>query len=140
MTTLNLVVQDNGMLPEGLRKTVSNILHSFSGKKVKLTIIEAKEKRTLDQNSYYWGVIVPHIRKVRYDMGDPLTKDQVHEDLLEQFAPSTSCKRLDASFYSRPMRSKEMSVEQMAAYITAITGTIAEFGHPVPILEGMYAH
>lgn len=135
MTELNFHVLPNGRLPEGIKHSLGHIIPSLAGKKVRLSIGEAKEKRSLDQNAYYWSAIVPHVRKVRFDMGDPLTIEQVHEDLLAQFAPAANAKRIDGKGYSRPMRSKEMSVPEMADFLTAITACMAEFGDPVPMME-----
>lgn len=135
MNTYTFCMLETGKMPDGMRQTLANILPAFAGKKLKLTIAEAKEKRSLDQNAYYWSAIIPHVRKVRFDMGDALSIDQVHEDLLAQFAPSVRAKTADAKAYVRPMRSKEMSVPQMADFITAITACMAEFGSPVPIMD-----
>lgn len=133
MPEYNFMVQENGKLTDGSRQIMANVIAGFAGKWIKIAVCERKEKRSLDQNSYYWGVIVPHVRKVRFEMGDPLTIEQVHEDLLAQYSPSVTMKRMDGAFYTRPLRSKEMYVAEMAAYITAITETMASFGFPVPI-------
>lgn len=133
MREYNFMVGDNGKLSDASRQIMANVISTFAGKWIKIAVSERKEKRSLDQNSYYWGVIVPHVRKVRFESGDPLTAEQVHEDLLAQFAPSVTMKRLDGAIYTRPMRSKEMSVAEMATYITAITETMAAFGEPVPV-------
>ncbi len=135
MNTYSFCILPDGKLPEGMKATLANVFPSYAGKRIKLTVAEYKEKRSLNQNSYYWSAIVPHVRRVRFDMGDPLTIEQVHEDLLAQFAPSAMAKCLDGRKYARAMRSKEMSVAEMAEYITAITACMAEFGHPVPIRE-----
>lgn len=135
MTTYTFCILPDGRLPVGIKETLARVFPSFAGKKVRLSLSEAKEKRSLDQNAYYWVAIVPHVRHVRFEMGDPLSIDQVHEDLLSQFAPTVSGKTLKGNIYLRPMRSKEMSVQQMADYITAITGLMAEFGHPVTMQE-----
>lgn len=125
----------NGKMPDGMRSTLANVFPSYAGKKIKLSISEAKEKRSLDQNSYYWTAIVPYVRKARFDMGDPLSIDQVHEDLLGQFSPTIDAKKIDGSLYVRVKRSKEMNVNEMASYITAIIGFMASIGYPVPIHE-----
>lgn len=138
MNTYTFCMMPDGKLPMGMKETLANVFPSFAGKKIKLSIAEAKERRSLDQNAYYWAAIVPHVRHVRFDMGDPLSDEQVHEDLLSQFAPRKTAKRMDGSTYIRPMRSKEMSVQQMAEYITAITAMMAQFGSPVPLKEGEY--
>lgn len=135
MSTYTFCMLPDGKMPDGMRMTLSNIFPSYAGKKIKLSISEAKEKRSLDQNSMYWAAIVPHVRKSRFDMGDPLSIEQVHEDLLAQFSPLVNGRVLKGSLYSRPMRSKEMSVEEMATYITAIIGFMATIGYPVPVHE-----
>jgi hypothetical protein len=133
MREYNFMVQENGRLTDGARQIMANVIATFAGKHIKIAVSEKQEKRSLTANNYYWGVIIPHVRKVRFEMGDPLSAEQVHEDLLEQFAPSITMKKLDGSVYTRPMRSKEMSVTEMAAYTNAITGVMGEFGFPVPI-------
>lgn len=139
MTKLTFIVMPDGKLPIGIKETLARIIPDYAGKKMTLEITEAKDKRSLDANAYYWGVIVPHVRKVRYEAGDPLSVDAVHEDLLAQFAPLVDGKRLDGTEYKRNMRSKAMNVAQFAEYCTAITATMAEFGSPVP-LEGGYGY
>lgn len=133
MAIYTFIVSENGKFPEGIRETLAKVIPSFAGKKVRMSIAEAQEKRSLDQNSYYWAAIVPAVRTARLEAGDPLSLDAVHEDLLKQFAPLIECKDLKGVIYTRPMRSKEMSVRQMAEYITAITGVMAEFGNPIPL-------
>ena len=135
MKQFSFQVQDNGKLTDISRQIMANIIATLAGKRIKISVSEWKEKRSLDQNALYWAAIVPHVRKVRFDNGDPLTTEQVHEDLLAQFAPSVTMKRMDSTVYTRPMRSKEMSVPEMAAYITAITETMAAFGFPVPTID-----
>lgn len=132
MSTYTFHMLDNGKMPEGMRATLSRIFPSYAGKKISLSIREAKEKRSLDQNSYYRGVILPHVRQSRFDMGDPMSLDAAHEDNIKSFAPVVECKDLFGNTYTRPLRTHEMSVAQMAEFITAITATMAQFGYPVP--------
>lgn len=48
-----------------------------------LITIKDLRKRSLNQNNYYWGVIVPTVRKGLYDAGydDVQTNDDAHEVL-----------------------------------------------------------
>lgn len=135
MSTYTFCMLETGKMPDGMRTTLANVFPSYAGKKIRLSIDEAKEKRSNDQNSYYWSAIVPFVRYARFEMGDPLSLNAVHEDLLKQFAPTVTVRGLNGEAYTRPMRSKEMTVSQMAAYITAISGTMASMGYPVPVRE-----
>lgn len=133
MPSYTFFMQETGKLPDAIKQTLANVLPSYAGKKVRLSIDEAKDKRSLDQNAYMHGVIIAHVRKVRFDNGDPVSIEQAHEDLLKQFAPTVECRTIKGEIYTRPMRSKEMSVKEMADYLTAITAFMANFGAPVPI-------
>ena len=135
MKPLYFVVTDKGMLPQGIKQTLANIIPSYAGKSMCLSLTEKKDKRSLDQNSYYWVAIVPHVRKMRHDLGDSLSLDDVHEDLLRQFSPTIECKTASGEVYARPERSKDKDMPNMAEYITAITAFCATMGYPVPIRE-----
>lgn len=135
MTQYTFCMLDNGRLPDGIKQTLANVFPSYAGKKVRLAIDEAKERRSLDQNSYYRAAILPHVRRVRFEAGDPMNLDAVHEDLIKTFAPVISAKDMYGKAYTRPMRTHEMSVSEMAQFITAISAVMAQFGSPVPMQE-----
>jgi hypothetical protein len=135
MSTYAFIVQQDGKLPPGMRETLSKVFPSYAGKKISMSISEAKEKRSLDQNAYYHGVVKPHVRKVRMEMGDAKSLPDIHEDLLNQYAPTVTSRRLDGTVYTRAKRSKEMSVQEMATVITAISGDMAAMGWPVPMKD-----
>ena len=135
MPTYTFIVQPDGKLPIGMKETLGRVIPSYAGKKVRLGLEEARDKRSLDQNAYYWAAIVPHVRMVRLEMGDPVTIEHTHEDLLAEFAPTVTSKKTNGASYVRPMRSKEMNVKQMADYITAVTAVMAQMQYPVPLQE-----
>lgn len=123
------MVDSKGVIPEGARKTCVNAIAQFAGKKIHITIAEAKDKRSLNQNALYWE-LVEHVRAVRADHGDVMSEDEVHEALLEQFAPRTESKGMDKNTYIRPVRSSAMNVEMMNDYITSIIAYMANAGFP----------
>lgn len=125
-------VTDQGMLPTSIRQTLANVVPLFKGMKVKLTIALHKDKRSLSQNDYYHAAVIPAVRLARFDMGDPVTLDECHEDLLAQFAPAVTARKSDGGAYARPKRSKELNTEEFANYITAIQGFFGQLGHIIP--------
>lgn len=114
----------------------TNAIQGYIGQRVAIEIRPAGKKRSNQANAYYWAVIVPHVRNFRLEQGDPVSIEQVHEDLLQDYSPTTTGRRLSGAGYIRPLRSSEMSVQQMNDYITAITATMAQMGAPVP-MEGL---
>ena len=129
---------ENGEMPAGIKQTFAKMLASFAGKKIRLYIEEAKEKRSLNQNSYYRGFVLTHVRQVRFENGDPVSLDKCHEDLLAEFAPYIQGTTVTGRSYSRPMRTHEMSVQEMATFITAITAMMANFGMSIPLSESQW--
>ena len=49
---------NNGNLKRN-RGEIKNALKSFEGKTIKLTIEKFANKRSNNQNNYYWGIVVP---------------------------------------------------------------------------------
>lgn len=120
-------------MPVGMKETLRRVFPSFAGRRISLSINEAKDKRSLDQNSYYRACVLPHVRQVRFDNGDPVSLEKAHEDLLQEFSPRVEGKTLDRKSYARPKRTREMSVPEMSEFITAITAAMANFGNPIPM-------
>ena len=60
-------------------------IRNFMGKKVTITIQRMQNNRSLDQNSYYWKVIVPMVQDGLLDVGYRLDKEAVHNYLKENF-------------------------------------------------------
>lgn len=72
---------DNGRLTKN-REDITDAISQFEGKPVTISIKRYFKKRSVNQNSYYHGVIVEHWRNlIREEWGDIMTHDQVHEFL-----------------------------------------------------------
>jgi len=135
---LHFYVTPEGKLPEVIKKNLQTIIPTFAGKRIRFEIKEWKETRSIDQNSYYWGVILPHVRMVMLESGDANTVEYWHEALLSTFAPLVDVVNIHGEVIKQPQRSHQMDVATMANYITAISAEMASRGFPVPIKEGMY--
>lgn len=136
---LTFIIPADGKLPEGIRATLQRLIPTFAGKKMTLELREWKEKRSLDQNAYYRGVVLPHVRMVMFESGDANTVEYWHEVLLSSFAPMVDVVNIRGEVTKQPQRTHLMDVQTMAAFITAISAEMASRGWPVPIKEGMYA-
>ena len=117
--------------PQGL----STFMHAHEEKEVRIILSENTKRRSLNQNSFYWGVIIPLVRQFRTGNGDTVSADQVHEDLLNEFSPTMVSMTLTGKVFYRHKRSHEMSKPEMSDYIAAITARLAEFGHHI-IMQG----
>jgi hypothetical protein len=132
MPRYTFMVSDVGKLPVGIASTLTNALKELAGKKCTIELKEAKDKRSLDSNSYYWGVIIPAVRAFRLEQGDACSPDDIHEDLLACFSPLVERKSLSGDIKLLPLRSSAMDKEQFHKYMLTIESSLSEFGVVLP--------
>ena len=76
---------NNGNLKRN-RGDIINALKSFEGKTIKITIEKFVNKRSNNQNSYYWGVIIPILKNaILNEWGEVWSKEITHEFCKMQF-------------------------------------------------------
>lgn len=82
--TFEGTVADNGdiTLP---RRFKSDVARLFSGREIVLTVERKRKKRSLNQNAYYWAVVIQMIYEAMNDAGDNVTIKEVHEFLKFRF-------------------------------------------------------
>src|SRR5699024_12479951 len=85
-------------------------------------IEDRKDSRSLQQNRLYWkwvGII-----------GDDLVyfKEEMHEALLDEFAPSYTYRDLKGKPRQENVRSSKMTLEQMHDYMMHVDRSAAELG------------
>jgi len=91
MAKYSFYVSPDGKLPIGIKETLAKVIPLFAGKKVHLELEEAEDKRSLNQNDFYWSVIIPAIRDYLMAEGETekLSNDYIHyKILLPAYAPS----------------------------------------------------
>lgn len=119
-------------------KHLAAFFNAREGKQVKAILSEDIKRRSLNQNSYLHGVIIPHVREFRMEQGDTVSLEQVKEDLIAEFSPiNIEWKTLNGVKLYRQKRTHELTTQEMNNFITAITARLAEFGFTIP-LEGEY--
>lgn len=69
-------------LPKNFKRDVSS---AFAGKEVEVTVERKTKKRSLDQNAYYWAVVVKLTCNAMNEAGDNVTPKEVHEFLKFRF-------------------------------------------------------
>lgn len=66
------------------RLSIKNALKMLDGKKIKVTIEERKKTRSIRQNSFYFGVIVPLVTNFLNEYGANIDGDEAHEFLKQE--------------------------------------------------------
>ena len=76
---------NNGNLKRN-RGEITNALKSFEGKTIKLTIEKLVNKRSNNQNSYYWAVVIPILKDaILNEWGEVWSKEKTHDFCKMQF-------------------------------------------------------
>ena len=92
-----------------------------------LTIEKKSKKRSLSQNAYYWGVVVPLVKKGLNDVGYRMTTEITHDYLKTNFNIIEIANEINGEIISFIGSTTEMSTSQMMDYFAKITEWAAEF-------------
>jgi len=92
-----------------------------------ITVEKRKKKRSVEQNRYYWGVIVPLVLEGLTEAGWRYTIDQVHEDLKRDFNIVEIVNEVSGEIRKTIGSTTEMSTSQMLNYFAKITQWAAEY-------------
>ena len=64
---------------------LEDVIRMFSGKEIRVIIEKKRKSRSIQQNSYYWGVVIPITRQGLLDVGYKLSREETHDFLKEKF-------------------------------------------------------
>jgi hypothetical protein len=71
----------DGRIPERDAKRIGEAICKLDGKRVVISIEEAKRKRSSQQNRYYWGCVVKLITDAFRDAGNMVNSEDTHDFL-----------------------------------------------------------
>lgn len=112
------------------RNLVLQAIKSFNGKDVVITFSKPKKSRSNNQNSFYWGVVLPLVQKGLLNAtGELRSNDNIHyKILLPLFAPTNEIVNTDTGeCIIERLTSSEMTTTQFCEYIMEVQKWGAEF-------------
>jgi hypothetical protein len=110
----------DGALRLHKRKEFDNLLKDFKGSDVLITVSKKFKRRSVNQNSYYWGVVVTEIRDRLNELGHNVTLDLTHEMLKARFNIQESVNESTGEVFKFPKSTTEMNTEEFCEYIDKI--------------------
>jgi|688.fasta_scaffold472456_3 hypothetical protein len=119
----------NGNLKRN-RQLIIDALKSFEGKNIQITIEKATKKRSNQQNSFYWGVVVPILQKGLHDAtGEVRDVNSIHYQIV---LPLLSPKReivntKTGEIITEHLTSSQMTTSEFMDFIVNIQKWSAEF-------------
>ena len=117
----------NGNLKRN-RSEILETIKSFEGRDVLITFEKPKKKRSNNQNSYYWGIVIVLIKSALKDSGNNLNTNDVHDLLRLKFLKETiSIKEETGEIIERVKSTTELTTSQFMEYIAEIQQFAAEY-------------
>ena len=106
----------NGLFKRN-RNTVIQAIKSFEGKEVVITFEKRKKKRTNNQNSYYFGVLIPITQKAIYnEWGEVWSIEKTHSYLKENFCFNEKVNESTGQIIKVPKSTTENTTTEMEVY------------------------
>ena len=112
------------------RNLVLNAIKYFNDKDVVITFSKHKKSRSNNQNSFYWGVVLPLVQNGLLEAtGELRSCDNIHyKILLPLFAPLNEIINKDTGeSLNERLTSSEMTTTQFCEYIMEVQKWGAEF-------------
>lgn len=89
--------------------------------------ISSYNTRSLQQNRYYWGLVIPMVQKGLLDMGTEAGKEEVHEFLKVRFNYNEVVNKETGEYVCIPKSTAGLNKEEFGVYIEKIQRFAAEF-------------
>lgn len=122
-----------GHLSDGAELEFLSTLAGHEGKDVEVRIGRKRKKRSLNQNSYYWAVVIPAIRRMLEEYGNEVDDEETHSFLKEHVGKLTGSvvdsvgRRLAVS-----KSSASLTTAEFEAYLLRVTAWAAQEGVIIP--------
>lgn len=117
------------------RKLIMDVIGSFEGKVIEITIQKKRKKRSNPQNRYYWGLLVPFWRKLLLEeWGEVHTNESTHEFLKMNFGYNEKVDESTGEIFRTPRSTTENSTVEMEEYHEVLRQKAFEmFGAAIPL-------
>lgn len=110
------------------RKRIKEVLNSFEGKEITLTIQKKKKRRSNAQNAYYWGVVIPLMAEaVKNEWGELWSYEKCHEFFKMRFLFTERVNHDTGEIIKIPKSTTENTTSDQEDYHTEIRHFMFEY-------------
>jgi hypothetical protein len=120
---------ENGKPPTSVLHRFLDAVSKAGDKRLILTLREQKRRRSLNQNSYYWGVVIPAITEMFREHGNYVDGDDVHEFLKLRVGKLAQIfVTPDGEVQKGPGSTAKLSTMEFEVYLERVRAWAAEHG------------
>ncbi|WP_020469687.1 recombination protein NinB [Zavarzinella formosa] len=124
----------HGRLPEEVARQIGAVLRQLDGKRVVVSVKEAKRSRSKNQNAYYWSCVIPPIVDMFRDAGNYADAEDVHEFLKSEVG---KLKRVlvtpDGEVKTAPGSTAKLNTMEFEVYLETVRAWAAEYRIEIPL-------
>lgn len=92
-----------------------------------LTLEKIYRKRSLNQNAYYWAVVIPLVRDGLFDVGYKMSLEQTHEYLKREFLSTEIVNENTGEIKEITLSTAELKTIEFNEYFETIIQWAAEY-------------
>ena len=131
MTSQRFILHPNGD-PQVIQNLYQAITNRDAEKSWEVIIKPYRKNRSLDQNNYYWGVVLPTIQYViQESRGEHYSTEDLHEWFRDKFLPHRVITIKGETKAVQPSTSK-LTIKEFSDYLESIIQFAAESGIVIP--------
>ncbi len=124
----------DGKLPRDVSEKIAALIRSMNGKKLVITFKEMKKRRSLSQNAYMFGYVIPPIVQMFRDAGNYVDSDDVHAFLKQHVGKLSQVIVTPDGEVLRSLGSTaKLSTMEFEAYLEQVRAWAAEHGVPIDL-------
>ena len=126
---------EGGRINDDSRKKIAAAIADYNSKVISVEIKQAKKRRSIPQNRYYWGVIIPSIHALMVETwGNDMHKMEVHEYLKRYVGKVTKPIKLAGGGYDIVTNSsRELTTQEFEVYNEKCRAWGAQHGVAIPL-------
>jgi len=117
----------NGKMEPTTAQLLIAELANHEGKDIAITVERKRKKRSLNQNQYYWGVVVELIYLALKERGWEVNREGTHELLRVRFLSEDKPIGNDGEFVTRVKSTTELDSVEFGTYIECCKQFAAEY-------------
>lgn len=123
-----------GFIPTSVLQRLGLAVARMEGKRLIVTLKEQKRRRSLNQNAYYWGCVLPPIVLMFRDAGNNVDAEDVHSYLKEHVGKLKQVfVTADGEILTGAGSTSKLSTVEMEVYLEKVRAWAAEHGVGIPL-------